>query len=178
MLNKTQITVLNLNTIMKQLLTQHVPLFNSYTLLGKNKNSTLRHFPDVQLCKQFEEYFKEQINTICKILSCTFKPLYNAPQILPCTSTLTHFTLPTNTAIYNYIVTARCSSSHDPIPLYLIKLAKTLILTYKNIIDDSPITGNIPNLLKNVIITPKIKNLILTHQNSQITSQYLNYLIN
>ena len=46
---------------------------------------------------------------------------YNTPQILPCTSKLIHFTLPTNTAIYNYIVTARYSSSHDPIPLYLIK---------------------------------------------------------
>ena len=86
--------------------------------------------------------------------SCTFDPLYNAPQILPCTSTLTHFTVPTNTAIYNYIVTARCSSPHNPIPLYLIKkLAITLTLTYKNIIDDSLITGTIPNLLKNAIIS-------------------------
>ena len=54
----------------------------------------------------------------------------------PPTHSHTHFTLPTNTAIYNYIVTARFSSTHDTIPLYLIqKLAKTL--TYKNIIDDS-----------------------------------------
>ena len=36
--------------------------------------------------------------------------------------------------------------------------------------------GTIPNLLKNAIITPIIKNLILTHQNSQITDLYLNYL--
>ena len=91
----------------------------------------------------------EKINTICNSLSCTCNPLYNEPQILPCTSTLTHFTLPTNTAIYNYIVTTRCSSPHDTIPLYLIKkLATTLILTYTNIIDNSLISGTIPNLLK------------------------------
>ena len=84
------------------------------------------------------EYFKDKINTICNRLSCTFDPLYNAPQILPCTSTLTHFTLPTNTAIYNYIVTARCSSPHEPITVYLIK--KTSINSdsiLQSIIDDS-----------------------------------------
>ena len=107
----------------------------------------LPHFPEYQLCKQFAEYFKDKINTICNRLSCTFNPIYYAPRILPCTLTLTHFTLPTNTAIYNYIVTARCSSLHNPIPIYLITtLATTLTLTYKNIIDDSLITGTIPNL--------------------------------
>ena len=141
------------------------------TLLGKNKNSTLPHFTDDQLCKQFAEYCIDKINTIYNRLSCTFNPIYSAPQILPYTSTITHFTLPTNTAIYNYIVTARCSSPHDPILLYLIKkLAKTL--TYKNIIDDSLITGTIPNVLKNAIITPIIKK---PHLNSQITDLYLNY---
>ena len=110
------------------------------------------------------------MNTICNRFSFTFNPLYNAPQILPCTSTLTHFTLPTNTAIYNYIVIARCSSPHDPIPQYLItKLAKTTTLTYKNIIDDSLITGTIPNLLKNAIITPIIKKLNLN------SSEFSNY---
>ena len=84
--------------------------------------------------------------------------------------TLTHFTVPTNTAIYNYIVTARCSSPNDPIPLYLIKkLATTLTLTYKNIIDDSLITGTIPNLLKNAIITPIIKKYNLDY------SEFSNY---
>ena len=248
MINKTQITVLNLNTILKQLLNQHAPLKTNYltihnetpwfnsklnnlkvlfrkscrlftkspshsnlidlrknryiyrnelkstktdyftnkindcshdykrlysitkTLLGNNKNSTLPHFPDDQLCKKFAEYFKDKINTICNRLSCTFDPLYNAPQILPCTSTLTHFTVPTNTAIYNYIVTARCSSPHDPIPLYLIKkLASTLTFTYKNIIDDSLLTGTIPNLLKNAIITPIIKKTNLD------SSEFSNY---
>ena len=223
MINKTQITVLNSNTILKQLLNQHaqlktnyltlhneIPWFNSKlkspshsnlidlrknryiyiyrnelkstktdyftdkindcshdykrlysitkTLLGKNKKFTLPYFPDDQLCKKCTEYFIDKINTICNRLSCTCNPLYNAPQILPCTSTLSHFTLPTNTAIYNYIVTARCSSPHDPIPLYLIKkLATTLTLPYTNIIDESLITGTIPNLLKNAIITPIIK---------------------
>ena len=56
------------------------------------------------------------------------------------------------------------------------KLATTLTLNFKNIIDDSLITGTIPNLLKNAIITPIIKNLILTLLNSQIIDLYLNYL--
>ena len=176
MINKTQITILNLNTILKQLLNQHEPLKTNYltlhnetpwfnsklnnlkfylkscilftkslshsnlidlrknryiyrnklkstktdyftnkindcshdykrlysitkTLLGKNKTSTLPLFPDDQLCKQFAEYFIYKFNNICHRLSCTFNPLYNAPQISPCTSTLIHFTLPTNNAI-------------------------------------------------------------------------------
>ena len=65
---------------------------------------------------------------------------------------------PTITDIYNLIVTAKTTSPSDPIPLKMTKiLASTLAPIYKQIIDTSLMTGEIPNNLKYAIINPYLK---------------------
>ena len=75
-----------------------------------------------------------------------------------CKHTFTECKRPTMTDIYNLIVTAKTTSPYDPIPLKMTKiLASTLAPIYKQIIDTSLMTGEIPNNLKYAIINPYLK---------------------
>ena len=68
------------------------------------------------------------------------------------------FSLPTTTEIYNLIITSKCSSPSEPLPLQTLKkLASTIAPIYKRVIDESLITGTIPSDLKHSIISPLIK---------------------
>ena len=208
MINKTQITVLNSNTILKQLLNQHAPLKTNYltlhnetpwfnsklnnlkvlfrkscrlftkspshsnlidlqknryiyrnelkstktdyftdkinicshdykrlysitkTLLGKNKNSTLPHFPDDQLCKQFAEYFIDKINTICNRISSTYirKPKHTPTHTYIHTPTHTRLHIPIHTPTHTYIHTP----THTRLHAYLYTYPHTPTYTYRS----------------------------------------------
>ena len=68
------------------------------------------------------------------------------------------FSLPTTTEIYNLIITSKCSSPSELLPLQTLKkLASTIAPIYKRFIDESFITGTIPSDLKHSIISPLIK---------------------
>ena len=68
------------------------------------------------------------------------------------------FSLPTTTDIHNIIITSKCSSPSEPLPLQTLKkLASTIAPIYKRFIDESIITGTIPSDLKHSIISPLIK---------------------
>ena len=68
------------------------------------------------------------------------------------------FSLPTTTEIYNLIITSKCSSPSEPLPLQTLKkLASTIAQIYKRFIDESLITGIIPSDLKHSIISLLIK---------------------
>ena len=73
--------------------------------------------------------------------------------------TLSRFALPTNDDLLNLILIAKCSSPNDPLLLSLTKkLSTTLTPLFKDIIDISLLTRNIPQQLKHSIISPFIKN--------------------
>ena len=70
-----------------------------------------------------------------------------------------YFILPTNDELLKLILTAKCSSPNDPLPLSLTnKLSTTLTPLFKDIIYIFLQTRNIPQQLKHSIISSFIKN--------------------
>ena len=137
-------------------------LFNiTKTLLGKkNKISLPTANLDKTLCTRFGDFFSEKVEKRCYNLDLQRQLLPTDTTILTttCKHTFTEFERPTITDIYNLIVTAKTTSPSDPIPLKMTKiLASTLAPIYKQIIDTSLMTGEIPNNLKYAIINPYLK---------------------
>ena len=137
-------------------------LFNiTKTLLGKkNKISLPTTNLDKTLCTRFGDFFSEKVEKLCYNLDLQRQLLPTDTTILTttCKHTFTEFERPTITDIYNLIVTAKTTSPSDPIPLKMTKiLASTLAPIYKQIIDTSLMTGEIPNNLKYAIINPYLK---------------------
>ena len=132
------------------------------TLLGKTKNRILPNLPESILTTNFAKHFIDKIdnihNKLTKLINLPICAITTQSPLLP-HITLSSFTLPTNDELLNLILTAKCSSPNDPLPLSLTKkLSTTLTPLFKDIIDTSLLTGNIPKHLKHSIISPFIKN--------------------
>ena len=131
-------------------------------LLGKTKNRILPNLPESILTTNFAKYFIDKIdnihNKLTKLINLPICAITTQSPLLP-HITLSSFTLPTNDELLNLILTAKCSSPNDPLPLSLTKKLSTVLTPlFKDIIDTSLLTGNIPKHLKHSIISPFIKN--------------------
>ena len=130
-------------------------------LLGRTKKIILPDIPDILLFSTFSDYFSDKIKLIYDNLNTLNKQLSDIQLYYDCailTPTFTVFSLPTTTEIYNLIITSKCSSPSEPLPIQTLKkLASTIAPIYKRVIDESLITGSIPSYLKNSIISPLIK---------------------
>ena len=130
-------------------------------LLGRTKKIILPDLPDIQLCSTFSDYFSDKIKLIYDNLNTLNKQLPDIQLYYDCailTPTFTVFSLPTTTEIYNLIITSKCYSPSEPLPLLTLKkLASTIVPIHKHCIDESLITGTIPSDLKHSIISPLLK---------------------
>ena len=91
-------------------------------LLGHIKHNTLPDFPTDVLFNDFANYFINKIDNIFDKLTINLTKLTT-------NDVFSNFDLPTIIEIYNLIVTAKNSSSNDPLPLIITKLiASTLAL--------------------------------------------------
>ena len=78
------------------------------------------------------------------------------------TNTLTSFLLPSNDQLMCLLTNSISSSSLDPIPLKLLNDIASIILYIAYYIHESLTSCTVPLIFKNYLITPIIKNLLLT----------------
>ena len=121
----------------------------------------LPDLPDIHLFSTFSDYFSDKIKLIYDNINILNKQLPDIQLSYDCailTPTLTVFSLPTTTEIYNLIITSKCSSLSEPIPIQSLKnIASTIAPIYKRFIYEFIITGIIPSELKYSVISPLIK---------------------
>ena len=136
-------------------------------LMGRNKRKTFPPQKNNLLVNKFSNFFDNKISNICDNISKSKS--VNKSININCFDTCSfpnnnfnNFITPTHTEIYNLIITAKCTSPNDPLPLSITKkIINTLTPLYHKIINISLTTGIIPPELTHAIITPILKNASL-----------------
>ena len=136
-------------------------------LMGRNKRKTFPPQKNNLLVNKFSNFFDNKISNICDNISKS--KFVNKSININCfdicsfpNNNFNNFITPTHTEIYNLIITAKCTSPNDPLPLSITKkIINTLTPLYHKIINISLTTGIIPPELTHAIITPILKNASL-----------------
>ena len=125
----------------------------SNTLLGRLNRRILPDTSILDNINNFDIFFTAKVNDIITSLP---SPLSYVPTIPPYSLSLLN--LPSTSLVEKLLLSVKSTCSLDPIPVTLLhKLIPYIVMYYKEIIEESIISGSVPSCMKLANVTPTIK---------------------